>query len=125
MAITHATTTRNLLAQAIADATDAGSAEGTVEFQTAGNAEVATATMADPAFSSPSSGTITANTVAGDPSATGGVVTQFVVKDSDGNAVFSGSVTAVGGGGDCQLNTVTVTASDTVDIASFTYTAPN
>lgn len=124
-AVTHSTAVRNVLADAVVDAIDAGASAGTLEFHTSGDVEVATLTFSDPAFGAASSGTATANAITSDTSATGGTIAKFVVKDSDGNTIFAGSVTATGGGGDITLSSVVISAGQTVSLTSLTYTAPN
>jgi hypothetical protein len=124
MAVTHTTTVRNSLADLVVDLIDAGASAGTLEFQTSGNVEVATLTFSDPAFGAASSGTATASAITSDASATGGTVAKAVAKDSNGNACFTCSVTATGGGGDIELNSVSVSAGQQVSVSSLTYSAP-
>lgn len=124
MAVTHATAARNAAANAVVDLIDAGAAAGTLEFQTSGNVEVATLTFADPAFGNAANGVATANAISSDTNATGGTIAKAVAKDSDGNTIFTCSVTATGGGGDITLSSVAVSAGQTVSVSSLTYTAP-
>ena len=125
MAVTHPTTVRNGLADYVVDLIDAGAGAGTIEFQTSGDVEVATLTFSDPAFGAASSGTATADTITDDSSATGGVVAKARAYDSDSTEVFACSVTAGGGGGDIEITSVTVGATDTVSMSSLTYSAPS
>jgi hypothetical protein len=124
MAVTHPTTIRSSLADLVVDLIDAGAGAGTLEFQTSGNVEVATLTFSDPAFGAAASGVATASAITSDSSATGGTIAKAVAKDSNGNTVFSCSVTATGGGGDITLSSVVVSAGQTVSVSSLTYTAP-
>lgn len=124
MAVTHPTGVRNSLADLVVDLIDAGAAAGTLEFQTSGNAEVATLTFSDPAFGAASSGTATASAITADASATGGTIAKAVAKDSNGNICFTCSVTATGGGGDIELNSVVVSAGQQVSVSSLTYSGP-
>lgn len=123
MAITHNVTLRNTVADSVVDAIDAGAGAGTLIFQTSGDVEVATLTFSDPAFGNAASGTATASAITSDTSATGGVIAKFVVQDSNSVQVFSGTVTATGGGGDIEMSNLTIGAGDTVEITSLTYTA--
>lgn len=123
MALTHVTAIRNQLADLVVDAIDAGTGAGYVEIQTSGDAEVATLTFSDPAFGAASSGTATANAITDDSDATGGTAAKFRVFDSDDNEIWSGTVTATGGGGDLTLTSVAIGATDTVSITSWTYSA--
>lgn len=124
MSVTHPTTVRNALADLVVDLLDAGAGAGTLEFQTSGNVEVATLTFSDPAFGAASNGTAAASAITQDTSATGGTIAKAVAKDSNGNQVFSCSVTATGGGGDITLNSVVVSAGQAVSLSSLTYSAP-
>lgn len=124
MSVTHATSTRNSIADLIDDLINAGNSAGILEFQTSGGVEVATLTFSDPAFGAAVNGTITAGAITDDTNATGGTIAKAVFKDSDGNAVLECSVTATGGGGDIELSSVIISAGQTVGLNSLTYTAP-
>lgn len=124
LAVTHPTAVRNSLADLVVDLIDAGAGAGTLEFQTSGNVEVATCTFSDPAFGAASSGTATASAITADSSATGGTIAKAVAKDSNGNTCFTCSVTATGGGGDIEMNSVVVSAGQQVSVSSLTYSAP-
>lgn len=124
MAVTHPTALRTILADLVVDRVDAGAGAGTLEFQTSGNVEVATLTFSDPAFGAAASGTATADTITSDTDATGGTIAKAVAKDSDGNIVFTCSVTETSGGGDIELSSVVVSAHQTVSLSSLTYSAP-
>lgn len=123
MAVTHPTAVRNAIADLVVDGIDAGAAAGTLEFQTAASAEVATLTFSDPAFGAAASGVATASAITSDTSATGGTITKAVLQDSDGVDKVLCSVTATGGGGDIELSSVVVAAAQTVAVSSLTYTA--
>lgn len=122
-AVTHATAVRNAIADAVVDSVDAGASAGTLEFQTSGDVEVCTLTFSDPAFGAAASGTATANAITSDTNCTGGTIAKFVVKDSNGNTIFSGSVGT--SGADINLSAVVISAGQTVSLTSLTYTAPN
>lgn len=124
LAVTHGSALRDTLCNAAVDSIDAGAGAGTLEFQTSGNVEVATLTFSDPAFGAASSGTATASAITADSSATGGTIAKAVMKDSDGTTRISCSVTATGGGGDIELNSVVVSAGQQVSVSSLTYSAP-
>jgi len=124
MGITNTTNARNAAADAVVDLIDAGAGAGTIEYQTAGSAEVATLTFSDPAFGAAAAGVATASAVTDDTDATGGTVTKAVIKDSDGTEVFTVTVSNTGGGGDIQVDNVIIGAGVTVSLSSLTYTAP-
>jgi len=124
MAITLSNPARNAAANAVVDALDAGAGAATIEYQTAANAVVATLTMSDPAFGGADAGVATANEVADDTAATGGVVAKAVFKDGDGAEVFRLTVSSAGGGGDVIVDNTTIGSGTTVKLTSLTYTQP-
>ena len=125
MALTHVTATRNAMADAVVDRIDLGTtdANGDLMIMTSGDVEVATLAFANPAFGAAASAVATANAITKDSSATGGTAAKFKCQDRDNGEVVRGSVTATGGGGDIELSSVTIAATDEVDITSLTYTA--
>jgi hypothetical protein len=123
MALTHVTAIRDGFADAV-DAACNVSAPGNLEFMTSGDVEVATLALANPAaFGDSSSGVITANTITDEDSATGGTVALFKFEDGAASEVFRGTVTATSGGGDIELSSLSITATDKVSMTAFTYTA--
>jgi len=130
MAITLTTNARNAACNGIVDLVDAGAGAGTIEIKTAastvaGTSEAATLTFADPAFGNAATGVASlASAMTDDTAATGGTASDYTVFDSNGAAVWQGSVTATAGGGDLELSSVTIGAGDTVSISTFTLTVP-
>lgn len=135
MAIKLTTAARNASADAVMALVDAGAGAGTIEIRTgvqptnADDADsgtlLATLTFSDPATGAAASGVDTASAITQDTAADAtGTAGYFVVKDSTGAKVFTGSVTASGAGGDMQLVTTSITAGQPVQITSFTYTQP-
>jgi hypothetical protein len=121
MALTLATTMRD----AIADAVDTRvGTTATMEFQTSGDVEVATISLANPAFGASSTGVITLGGVPlSDTSATGGTMAKFVIKSGGTTTEITGTVGTSGqdinfAGG------LVVGAGDTVTLTSFTITCP-
>lgn len=128
MALTHATTIRNGLADYVVDALDTGSADpnGDIQVATSGafSTILALLQFANPAFGAAAGGVATANAIASDTNApNSGTAANFRVRDRDNVEVFRGSVSATGGGGDMQLSSVGIVAGDTVSLTSMTYTA--
>ncbi|MGW5556858.1 hypothetical protein ACWER9_06500 [Micromonospora sp. NPDC003944] len=135
MATRISTAARNAAAGAIAGLLDAGAGAGTIKVYsgsqpaTGDTAEsgtlLATFTLADPAFSSASSGVAT---LAGTPRSTTGVgagtAGWFRAEDSTGANVLDGSVTAAGGGGELELSTTTISVGLTVELTSGAVTMP-
>lgn len=135
MAIIHATNVRNGITDYVVDLIDV-SGPGTIAFRAGadpaiGGAVVATLTFANPAFDAAGAaggnaeGVAVANPIIGDSDAVGGTVGHFVVFDGAGDSCFGGTVTETGNGGDIILSSLAVGATDTVEITSLTYTAPN
>jgi len=127
MAITLATSARNAACDGIVDLVDGGAAAGTIEIKsaastTSGTSEVATLTFSDPAFGDAATGTATANTITDDTNATGGTASDYTVFDSNGNAIWQGSVST--SGADLNLSSTTIGSGDTVSISTFTLTVP-
>lgn len=125
-ATTLTTSARNASANGVVDLIDAGSAAGKLKIYDSGvSTLLAELTFSDPAFGDAASGVATANAITSDPDAnSSGTAAIFLVTDSDDNEVFRGSVTATGGGGDLELNTVTIVLNDSISVTSFTYTQP-
>ena len=124
MAVTHVTALRNTLCDAAVDAIDGGAGAGLLEFRTSGDVEVATLTFSDPAFGAAGGGTATASAITSDSSATGGTIAKAALRTSTPADQILCSVTATGGGGDIELNSVVVSAGQQVSVSAMTYSAP-
>jgi hypothetical protein len=124
MAVTHPTAVRTGICNFVVDQLDEGTPPGTLVFQTSGDVEVATLTFSNTAFGAAANGVATANAITQDASATGGTVAKARLKNAAGTDKIIYSVTATGGGGDIELNTVVVLAGQSVAVTSLTYTAP-
>lgn len=122
LAVTHSDTVKQTVADAVVDLIDGGAGAGNLVFRTSGDVEVATCAFSDPAFgNSNSTGLATANAISDDTNATGGTIAKFTAEDSDAATVFTGSVTATGGGGDITLSSLAPSSGDTVGVDSLTY----
>lgn len=109
----------------IYDGTQPASSDVAVSTQTL----LAELTLSDPAFGAGADGdpggVATAASITGDTSANAtGTASWFRGVDSDGTAVIDGDVTATGGGGDLELNTVSIQSGAAVDVTSWTVTMP-
>ena len=124
MGITIVTAGRNAMADALVDLVDGGSADanGDLVIMTSGDVEVATLAFANPAFGAAASGVATANAIADDTSATGGTAALHKIQDRDNTEIWRGNVQT--SGGDLNLSSLTIGASDTVSISSYTVTQP-
>lgn len=121
-------TLQAVMRDAIADELDTSinvSGPGTLEFETAGDVEVATIAFQNPAFGGSSAGVIT---MAGQPltdaSATGSGsdVTQFSIYDGAAQKQLEGSVAT--SGADINITSVTIAATESVELTTFTITVP-
>jgi hypothetical protein len=129
MSVVHTTTIRNGLADYVVDQIDTGGSNGVLQFQTSGDAEVATLAFAATAFGGATGGTATAAGITADSDAAGGTIAKArIYKTADGitptTEILSCSVTATGGGGDIELNSLVVSAGQEVSMTSLTYSAP-
>jgi hypothetical protein len=124
VAVTHPTAVRNGIGDFVVDQCDEGTPPGKLVMLTAGSVTVATLTFSNPAFGSTSAGVATANAIVSDTAAIGGTIAKAELRNAAGTAKVLCSVTATGGGGDITLNSVVVSALQTVAMTSLTYQAP-
>lgn len=141
MTVRISTAARNAAAGAIAALVDGGSSSGVIRVYTGSQpatpATTATGTLllefdlSDPAFGSPSTGTVTLDTTPAvtDQGQAAGTAGWFRLLDSTeaagtGLGVLDGGVTATGGGGDLTLSTTTVSVGLDVTLTGFTMTMP-
>ena len=77
------------------------------------------------AFGTWAAGSATANAITQDASADAtGTAGYFRALDSGSGAVIDGTVTATGGGGDLELNSVSIVTAATIDITSWVINHP-
>jgi hypothetical protein len=85
-------------------------------------------TLGDPAFGdgadSNPGGRATANAIADVAAGATGTAAWCRAVDSNGLAVIDGDVSATGGGGDCQLNSVSIVEAVNQSVTSWTITMP-
>jgi hypothetical protein len=130
--LTHPTSTRDAITNAVVDLIDGGTgtANGALVFLTAGDAEVASLNMSNPAFDASgttggnSAGVATAEAIFANTNCNEGTVTKFEVRDRDGGVVFQGDVTDDAGTGSIQLSSTNIGSGDTLSVSTLTYTAP-
>lgn len=126
---------RNAAVDAVADLFDAGAAAGYLEIRSgtqpatvaiaASGTLLATLTLSDPAFAAATLGDAAANTITEESSANAtGTAGWFRVYDSDATAVLDGAVGLSGSGAELILDTVAITAGDTVEVDSWALTLP-
>ncbi len=128
MALTLSTSAKNASANAVVDLVDVGSAnaQGIMRIKTAqGGTTLVNINLGNPAFGDASSGTAT---LLGVPrtgvAVASGNAAWFDVLDCDENIIYSGTVTATGGGGDAIIDTVAIQTNDTIQLNSHTVAAP-
>ena len=123
MALTIETVLRNAMADSITAEMDTGAGTSNMKLETSGDVEVATINFQNPSFGAAASGVITLLGVTlSDADATGGVVAQFSLYDRDGTKQLEGVVAV--SGQDLDLSSLTIGASDVVELTSFTITVP-
>ncbi len=124
MAVTHATATRNVIADAVVDSVDVGGA-GSIVIR-ASTTDLVSIALAATGFGAAASGTaaVASTPRSGNAVATG-TADNYQCKNGSGTVIFSGSVTATGGGGDLTLDTTSIAAiGQLVRITGGGYTAP-
>ena len=126
------------MADLVVDAIDAGSGAGKLRVYSgtqAADPSVAPSgtllvefTLADPAFGGATAVTnyarATVNAVTAVAASATGVATWFRAVDSAGVAVFDGTVTATGGGGDLTIQSTSIVSGTEVSVTSLTYNQP-
>lgn len=130
MALTHVTTVRNALADAINTAINAGPAAGklkiyktSIDNPTDANLLVALV-LTDPAAPAASGGVLTFSAVATVNATAAGTASLFVIVDSTNAEVLRGTVTATGGGGDITITNTNIAVGDPISVTSVSWTAP-
>jgi len=123
MALTLEAVLQNILANQITTEMDTGAGTSNMKLETSGDVEVATINFQNPSFGAASAGVITLLGVPlEDSSATGGTVAQFSLYDRDGTKQLEGVVSV--SGDDLDLTSLSVGATDTVELTSFSLTVP-
>jgi hypothetical protein len=121
---------------AIVDSVESGTtnATGLLRFFTGTqNADAnipATGACCDCVLSNPAAGSSDADGLATFSPITSGFVTltgtiqSFAILNLDETTVFTGSVTAIGGGGDLEINDVDVLSGGVISVSAMTYQVP-
>lgn len=133
MATQFRTTERNAWLDAVTSAIGssgllriyAGTPPANVAAALSSNTLLATCPLSSVFAPAASGGVLTANAITSDSSADAtGTATFFRLLTSGGTAIVQGTVTATGGGGDLTFSSTSFTAGLTINITSFTLTAP-
>lgn len=123
MTVTHSPAARNNLADAILALIDAGAGAGKLIFRTVGDVIVATLIFSNPA-GTVSGEILTFDAITSDTNAVGGTVAKATIEDDSGNAVVLTDNVQVSGG-DLDLSSLVIGATDTVSCSALSYTASN
>lgn len=137
MALTISSAAASAACDAVLALVDGGTGAGTLSIYSGTRAAdpgtspagdlLAQFTLDDPAFASASSGaaSLDVDPALTDTGITDGTAAWFRFADSDGNGVVDGTVTATSGGGDLELNTVTISTGVNVEVTGGTITMPD
>jgi len=117
-------TLQDLVRNTVVDASTTLMDSGSIEFLTSGSVVVATVFFDADSFGVSSLGTATANAIPNDENTNAGTVTQFRIKNLNGDILSSGSVSLIGAGGDFELSEVDFNIGDRLVVNSLTYTQP-
>lgn len=124
MAVTYSTATKTARMNAVIAQIDAGAGPGTIEIGTTGMASIlATLTLADPCGTA-ASGVLTFDfdpDIEDSSADNTGAAAEARIKDSDGTVVISG-LTVGTSGADINLDSVSITAGQTVTLTTGTIT---
>lgn len=124
MAVTHVTTLRSVIADAVDAYINTGGGTAKVRLRD-GTTTIVDFDLANPAFGAAASGVIT---LAGTPidaqAVAGGEVDNAQILDRGAALAISCSVTATGGGGDIEVTNVNIALDQDCSLTSLTYTAP-
>lgn len=133
MTLSLSNAVRSTMCDALVDALDGGS-PGTIKIYDGvrpanPNAAItgtllATVTLANPAFGSAVNGVAALSDPAAVTAVATGTATHFRAATSGGTAVFDGSVTPTGGGGDLTLATTSITTGLSIDVTGGSVTMP-
>jgi len=127
MALTLSTAAKNGSVDGVTALVDGGTtnATGDIVIKDASSNILVTIDLQNPAFATAASGSASANglPLSGTVSVAG-TAASFDLRDRDNAVVFSGTVTATGGGGDMELSNTTLAVNDTVSLNSFNVSQP-
>lgn len=114
---------QNILANQITTEIDTGAGTSNLQFETSGDAEVATIDFQDPSFGAAAAGVITLLGVTlSDTSATGGTTIQASIYDQDATKQLE--MTVGTGGTEIIITSTVIVATEQVDLTALTLTVP-
>jgi len=125
MSFTHPIAIRNEIIDLVVDKCDEGSTNptGALVIMESDDTVLATLLLSNPAFGDAAAGASTADTITSATASASGTAAKFQLQDRDRNEVASGSLTAVGGGGDMEAGgtSLSISSGDTVEVSSLVY----
>ena len=126
MSFTLEIVARSAGCDAIVDLFDNGVGTAILRITDSSNVVLSEHNLSNPAFSSATNGVVTANNIADDTSTNAtGTAAKCKWYDRDNTLILSCTVTALGGGGDIELNSLSIVSGTTVSITnSGTITMP-
>lgn len=128
MALTHSTNARNAMLDSLDDQVNAGTTDASGDFvvlDAPGTTVLVSFTLDNPAFNAASGGTMAlAGVPKSTPAAATGTAAKFEIRDRNNAVVQSGTITATGGGGDVTADNTSIASGQTINLSSYTLTAP-
>lgn len=124
MAITHVTSVRNAIADLINSLINTGAGTAKLRIR-AGATTIVDFELPNPAFGAAAGGVISGQGLPiSSQAVASGNIDNFQILDRDDAPVFSGTITATGGGGDIIVSNINVAADQDTILDSLSYTAP-
>jgi hypothetical protein len=128
MGLTLTNDARSAACNAVVDLVDAGTgvAQGYIKIQTSGDSDLVQIDFdTPPAFGAAVNGVATLNNAPKSGTASGtGTAAKFRVYDRDDTEIWQGTVTLTSGGGDIELDSLSITSGQDVYLNTYTHTAP-
>ena len=126
MSISKTVSARNAACNGIVDLIDVNGPGSLKIYDTISGppAVLASFTFQNPAFGSASDGTAAANPITNTAVSSDGTATQFRVYDGNTSEIFRGVVTASGGGGDMEFNSVIFNTGTPLAISNALFIVP-
>ena len=124
MAVTYSTAAKNARLDAVGVLIDAGASPGKLKIRDSGNTVLATLTLADPSCAAASGGVLTFDfdpDISDTSADASGTAANAIITDSADTTVISG-LTVGTSGTDIVLDSVSITAGQTVTITAGTIT---
>jgi hypothetical protein len=124
--VTKSLLAKNAACNAVVDMVDTGLylPYGQLRIYNADGTSLVSHRCSNPAFMSASDGTATANTIYDAVVTADGTAASFWFIDRDSSNVWGGAVTVAGGGGELELNSISLPLDSTNSITAAKYIVP-